>query len=547
LIRRWVDRFRSWIEKPGVGYALLGISVAIALTQVYFVYYNLGDEGDNLATGWLVANGLSLYKDIFSHHFPFPYLWIATVVKLFGPSLLAVRLSLIFLRTIVLAVTMKVSRYHLAIGLTSLAWSLVGYLYLGNGLLYQSFSGFFIVGSFALGLRLLSSQSQTQFSILFIAGLFLGLAIMSDPLMAFPGLILIAAVVISSISKSLPGQSMKVGVYRSFILVAGLVTAILPILFYFLVHDSLHDFYQNGILFNSQIYSHYSPQINLNEILKPIWGFLGLFEESWRYYLSPFYEWETFEFLDYWVFTGFFFRFVIFLGALAFLIKRKFLRAAFIFFFGAMVLIRSEKFFHASPFVLLSLFCASWLISKGLILLQSIFSERGQEVSSALGPIGLNIIAASAWIILIAAFSWLNIKGAKFLIDRRSELGYSENFSNVQGNADFLKEAVCGLEEARVLLYPLDPIQYFLAEIPPSSKFHYMTPWVAEIAQSQVIDNLETGIHLVYVDRGTNVWGYPVEDYLSELLAFIDGTYAKIEPNYFASPDLLLNCPYDRE
>jgi len=547
LIHRLVGRVRSWVEKPGVGYALLGLSVLIALTQVYYVYYNLGDEGDNLATGWLLANGFSLYKDIFSHHFPFPYLWIAAIVKLFGPSLLAARLSLVFLRMVVFAVTMRVSRYYLAIGLTSLAWSLVGYLYLGNGLFYQSFSGFFIVGSFALGLRLVSGQNQTRRSTLFLTGIFLSLAIMSDPLMTFPTFILIAAVAISSISKTLSFQNLKVAGFRSMMVIAGLVTGLLPVLLYLLIHSSLNDFYQCGILFNSQVYSHYSPQISFNEVIKPVREFLGLFEESWRYYLSPFYEWETFEFLDHWIFTGFFFRLVIFLGAVAFLLKRKFLGALFVFLFGAMVLIRSERYFHASPFVFLSLFCASWLISKGFVLLSPVLSKSGRKDPNELAPIGVNILASVVWIILIAAFSWLNIRGGKFLMDNRSELEYSGNFSSVKGNADFLKKATCNLEKARVLLYPLDPVQYFLAEIPPSSKFHYMTPWVAEIAQNQVIDDLRTGLHLVYVDRGIDVWGYPVEDYLSELLVFLNGAYVQIEPNYFASPDLLLECPYGRE
>jgi hypothetical protein len=545
LIHRFIKGLRFWAEKPILGYFLLGLSAAVALTQVFYLYYNIGDEGDKLATGWLVAKGWVLYKDIFSHHFPLSTLWVAGIVKIFGPSILAVRLSLIFLRTGVLVIAMKASRHYFALGLASLAWSLVGHLYLGNSVIYHSFSGFFILGSFTIGLSLINGPVHNGSKYLFIAGLLLGCAAASDPLMIFPTFAFIVTVSITSISKYSLIQSLKVWKDQLLVVIAGLVTGILPVLLYLLVHDGLQDFFQNAVTFNAQVYSQYSPPIDLKTILKPTWNILDLLNKDWRTYISPFYEWETFEFLDLWIFTGFFYRLIIVLGALALLIRKKPLSALLVYAIGAMVLIRSERYFHASPFVLLSLFIASWLISQGFSLVGSIFGEKKQWIQSL--STGGKIFSLTAWMILCSVFLWLNIRGGKFLIDRGNELGYSTNFSNVAGNAGFLVEATCGLEEARALVYPLDPVQYFLAEIPPASKFHFMTPWVADIAQDQVIMDLEEGLNLVYVNREGNVWGNEVEEYLSEILTFLDGEYVEVEPNYFASPELIIACPHIHE
>lgn len=56
-----------------------------ALLGLYLVNAFLGeynDEWDNILTGKLMADGLTLYSDIFSHHFPLPYV-ISFVIHLF--------------------------------------------------------------------------------------------------------------------------------------------------------------------------------------------------------------------------------------------------------------------------------------------------------------------------------------------------------------------------------------------------------------------------------------------------------------------------------
>jgi hypothetical protein len=72
-------KFRCTLNSPAAGMVLLSISFLIALTKVY--YSRFVDEGDNLSVGWLLSQGSILYRDVFSHHFPFPYYWVAGVVR----------------------------------------------------------------------------------------------------------------------------------------------------------------------------------------------------------------------------------------------------------------------------------------------------------------------------------------------------------------------------------------------------------------------------------------------------------------------------------
>ncbi len=84
---------------------------------------------------------------------------------------------------------MLVSRDKLVIGLTSLCWSLIGPLYLGNILVFYSFNSIFIVCIFFIVLSVLNREILPSRIIMIPVGFILGLAILNDPLMYLPVLI----------------------------------------------------------------------------------------------------------------------------------------------------------------------------------------------------------------------------------------------------------------------------------------------------------------------------------------------------------------------
>ena len=69
------------------------------------------DEADNLVVGLLLTRGYVLYRDVFSHHFPFPYYWVAAIVSLFGKSIFAVRLSVWLFQIVSFGIAMKLSGF----------------------------------------------------------------------------------------------------------------------------------------------------------------------------------------------------------------------------------------------------------------------------------------------------------------------------------------------------------------------------------------------------------------------------------------------------
>ena len=77
---------REWLP-----WLLLGAAALVGCTTLYA--YSFADEGDSLWIGLLLSRGQRLYRDFFSHHFPFQDYWGAAVIAAFGKSILAVRLS----------------------------------------------------------------------------------------------------------------------------------------------------------------------------------------------------------------------------------------------------------------------------------------------------------------------------------------------------------------------------------------------------------------------------------------------------------------------
>jgi hypothetical protein len=119
------------------GWLLVLVSFCIGFLTIY--WGTEGDEADNLVVGTLIARGSVLYRDIFSHHFPFPYFWTALVVSLFGKSLLWIRASVWLFQIASFGIAMELSGYCLTLGCAAFFWSITRIFYQGNLVLYSSF------------------------------------------------------------------------------------------------------------------------------------------------------------------------------------------------------------------------------------------------------------------------------------------------------------------------------------------------------------------------------------------------------------------------
>jgi len=141
-------QLKQAVNSPYTGWVLLGLAFLVGLSKVW--YGRFVDEHDNITVGWLLTEGYTLYRDVFSHHFPFPYYWNALVISIFGNSFVAIRVALLTLQISLFAISMRITRFHLAIGLTVLSWNLINQFHRGQEAIYATFEGIFTTTIFII-------------------------------------------------------------------------------------------------------------------------------------------------------------------------------------------------------------------------------------------------------------------------------------------------------------------------------------------------------------------------------------------------------------
>jgi hypothetical protein len=537
----WINLMRKWTRNPISGYSLLIISIVLSSLSLFFTYYNYADEGDTITVGWLLSEGWVIYADLFSHHFPFPYMWVSFIVKIFGPHLLALRLSLIVLRGAVFLLAMRTSRYYFPLGLTSLIWSLWGIFYLSNMLVYDSFGGIFIISVLAISIAILNREYRRSKLDLFVIGILIGFAALTDPLMIYPGLISMAYVFLSGVLNNQVQSNYRNGLIKTVIIFSGLIITIFAFYMIFGHLMSVPGFYLNAVRFNTEIYSKYSPQATISNFIRPLISMLGITTPTWRTLLTPTFPLHDYLVLDQSIFTGFFYRAAILIACLLFFLSKRILSGLYLYLFAASLLVRGESYFHISPFVLLSLFISSLLVYM-ILNWENYFLIHIPRRIPIFRPNIMRVISNIIMVILLVVLALYIIRGGWYLIEHRSSLSYEANFGSLVKRAKKMERLTCNHESARLLDYPLNLYSNFLSQIPPGSKYIFMTPWVAEISQDELLRDLKEKPLLLYYPEHFYVWGYLLDDYIDDALNFINENYVQIENHYYASPQLIDLC-----
>lgn len=543
--REIANKFIAAYANSRTGAWLLCLSFLIGLGTAVFTYYNAGDEGDALATGWLISTGRLLYKDIFSHHFPLSYFWVGLVTWVFGPSALAIRISLLIFRTVVLGLSMRYSRYYLLGGLTAVAWSLIGPLYLGNMLLYYSFDAILITGAFFVVFSMNNGLTPSSPRRLIYSGVLVGLAVSNDPVMVFPGVVILLYALLSGFSGWTVSKEYIRSIFLRFIqLSVGVGLVGLAFLVYLLVSSTLSDFVSNGIFFNTDVYQRYSGELfTMDRLLAGARNWLGLFNPDYRRFTGLYYSWESNDFFIQWIYTSFFFRLSIFAGVLLLLLQRKWLSGLFVYMLAVFLHFRGANHFHSSTLVLFALSIAIWIILEGIRSQATPFSSEpgGAVWQSKLAGLVSRSINLIVTLVIGGMLLWLNIRIVEFWFTNLDSLRLDSQF-RAGNDAGYFLQATCHHPDARILVYPLDPGVYFFSQIPPASKYLFMTPWVAEIGQQQVIQELPGQYAVVFVRKEMTVWNYPVKTYMKDLIAFLGEEYIQVETNTYISPELKKYC-----
>jgi hypothetical protein len=542
----WIQA-RKRLESPAAGFTLLAIAFLLGLTKLVFGQF--ADEANNLVYGWLVSKGYVLYRDVFSQHFPFAYYWTAVVVSLFGNSQAAVRVSLLVLQAGLFGFSMWATRLYLPIGLATLVWGLTSQFHRGNMILYDNFDGTFLTVAFILVFFALLARSRIRKVTLIVTGLCLGCAFLSNPLLIYPGFLIFLGLFLSG-WKARDDSGWREGL-RRLVWAGGAASLVLGVyLVYLLVSGTFQDFYRDAVWFNAVIYDQYtdgSPN-RLGAIFFQLFSGLDIFNPQWTKHVSPFIQlginrnsFASEDLYYSWIFSSLLFRLSILLCTLGLMLKRKFLTGIFLYVFAAALLTRAETSWHAIPFIWLSLFAGAYFIVSFSQIPKINFSNQSwlKTIDRVVRP-GWGVVLA----VFLLMFGWSAASGAYFLVDNHAALNDHHFINRLARFGDQLRSLSCNQDDLKVLIYPYNPMVYFVTQIPPASKYMFMHPWVAQVALPELIPDLQQqNSTIIEVKTDKTVWqAYAVKDYLAELITYLNQNYTQVDATLWMSKALGKNC-----
>ena len=507
---------KSFNFQKMIGLSLLALNCALGYVILFWDKFI--DEADNLVVGSLMFSGETLYRDIFSHHFPFPYFWMAAVVAIFGKSLFAARLSLLAFQVASFFIAMKISGRYLLVGLTALLWGILRPFYFGHALFYSSFTGVALFVVLIGTLRACDEDFQPSWIHSLTVGLFALIAFLCNPLTVYT-----IAIALTFLFWRQRGSGLKAGLVFS----AGIFMFIL----WLLATGTLTLFWQSVIEFNAQVYSKYiyAAPVRVLDLIKNAASGLGIFNPS-LYDINPFKILDTrYVQLDNWLFTGFLFRAAILICTILLLAKRKFSLAAFLYLFAAATLVIAKTSFRAQPFIFTALFAVSAILTD----------EFGAPLSSSAWR------RAQQWtrIVILLLAVWMGFRFTSQIYGERNKLSYEVHFKDEEKRAAQIMKLTCGQPGVLLADYPTGIYSYWFTDLQPASKYLFLWPWTAEIGQDEVIAQLRDAELVIVVLENGVVWNqYDTAEYLGPLNEFLNENYRRVGANTFLSPELFARC-----
>lgn len=527
------DRLSSMTPRDRVGWSLLVAAAALGWPAIGLPSFV--DEFDTLSVGRLMATGSVLYRDVFSHHFPLPYNWVAVVVTLVGPSFGAVRASIWLFTFGAMAIVMLLTRRRLATGVFALCWALVRVMYNGHMAMYTTWSAIAVWVVFVLALEAQAdSYAEAQVdlqtaaprrglapgrldgAIGIVFGIASAVAVLSDPLTIYA--VALSAVALARRSRRRITTAMAVG---SVVVAAvfGMIAA----------QGGLGAFWDDVVRFNvhySERYVVLSP-LRLTEMVHTALRGLYVAERYWRNFdpWKPL-SWTYGEF-DIWAFSGLAYRLVFLAASASWLFKRRPFVALWLYAFAVTTLANDRFGFRAGTLAIVGI----WLLAAFAT------GEWPAEVAGRLGRTAFGVAGAVvlAWLMVrVAAFAYAPAQWHERAVQYGSDIVES----------DRLKALACGQPNVELAAWPDQTSTYWYTKWRPVAGYIYFWPWVAEAALPEALDRLaDPDVRAVVVLNDTKVWGrWDTRDYLAPLHRMLEADYVSAGPGTWLSPALASAC-----
>lgn len=508
------------LERPPIKLNLslfLGLLCLVLSTYLGYVVRFvglMGDEGDTMAAANLITQGYVLYRDIFSHHFPFSYYWVALAFGLFGPSIAVARLSILAFQLIAFAVTMIVTRRPWVVGMVALLWTGVGYFYVGNLALYQSLSAIALMPILLIVYFILTKQQSLTYGASVLIAIFSLCAISANPLMLFP----IGVALLCLVASKPPLRPLA-------LLFGPMVAGGLLYGGYLVATNSIADFWDGAFTFNVDYYGRYSQAPSENYIVKILVNagtLLHLVTPDRA--MFPIEALQTLDPATRWLLSEQFGKLAI-IGLTLVLVRRHPLAALFVYGVAAAALFRGRTNFDHLPFLAVAI--------AVIPLFWTVNSPIGRWQTSVQGVLRGGVI-----IILV----WMLGGSLVYLTQDASRRDYATTFAFFDSEATTVRTLLCGTP-AHVTHYPGNPYLLFLVGAPPVSRYLFMLPWVADRGMDEELAALKAREYAVVVFRkDQEVWGRPASSFLEPLYTYVTTHYSTQDQVYYLSPKVQQAC-----
>lgn len=513
---------QKWWVSRSLWFTILCLVLALLAARVVMYAGAFVDETDNLVTGLLMTRGYILYEDVFSHHFPFPYFWSALVIGLFGKSIFALRLSMVAFTVGSFGVAAYFSRLRVPIGLAAFVWSIIGYIYRGNMVLYSMFSGIAIMVIFTCVLSSILNRNKPSITQLIVISIYAAIAVLSNPLSAYP--ILCALIFVSLTPRP----------NTSGLIAAGCICLLLlPYGIYLLFTNTYAIFVADSISFNSEIYNKYlnANPVRFNDVFFQLRSLLDITNRSWLNIdiMRPIAK-DVYGDFDKWIFTAFLYRLALVVSCILLLVQRKYAAAAFIYLFSAAVLVIGSGEFRGAGFILVALVVACGLVTGA-------WTPQ---------PSGKRMLRGAQFVVrgvVACMLIWLIVRVSTYTAANLHTYSYEATFQGYQNEAHRFRSAIaCNRTDVALAFYPGEPLYYWFTDMMPVSRYTFMFPWVAEIAVPDVIKSLGEHDSAVFIPD-VEIWGtYRTDDYLKDVLVYLEQNYVQVENDWYVSPAIAAQC-----
>jgi hypothetical protein len=504
---------RQWI-------AWLLLAAALLIGSLTAGWGSFSDEGDNLAIGDLLLRGGVLYRDLFTHHFPFAYYWTAASIALVGKSIYALRLLVWFFQILTFAVAMWASRWHLPLGIAALLWSASAPLYFGNHIVYYIFGACSMLVVAVTTLAVLCDRVQFTWRRAGVVGICGVIALLSNPLLAYA----LGIAFLFLASKD----------WRRALASAG-VSAICLLLYagWLAAAGDWAAFWQSAIVFNSDIYAKYLGDYarpgRFAMLLDNMRHGLGLLEPEWRNFdpLAPVLDYYQFE---RWSYTGLAYRFVLLAGSVLLLVQRRWRAGLFLFVSAAAALLPGAIGARIQYLALLALFVMGALIS------QEWWPWRSN---------GRQQLAAAAVSVAVAVLAfWPALRAADFVRANSDRMEAMAHFADYELQAQAIRDAVCGQTDVALAWYPDNTYRTWFSGLAPLGGYTIMWPWVAETGLPEILPlAADPAAKVLAVTEEQLVWNrFDTNEYLKPFYDFVRNNYVDLGGGWYLSPAAAAGC-----